>query len=332
MVRNTVIQKFACTRCGKQTDARENTSRLEKKLCRECFGKKKDKRKNQLNDLTGKEWAQNSKSVMKYPDTRTEKQKEHGASFPQSLAEHHIRTYTKKGDTVLDPFMGVGTTLDACSNLSRNGIGFEIIDYFVELAQKDLARIKDNSTTQKIIQDDFRNVRKYLKRESIDFVITSPPYANLLNGVKKNFGYKWQEHSKLPKIKNPKPYSDDDRDLGNLPYDVFLDEIEHVFTDLYYVLRKDTYNVWVVKDYRDFNHGRPYVNFHSDIIACAEKASFVLWDIRIYDQTDFRPLVVLGYPSRNYYLNIGHSYILIFKKHCSDKPKVEHIHKEENDI
>jgi hypothetical protein len=69
-----------------------------------------------------------------------------------------------------------------------------------------------------------------------------------------------------------------------------------------------------VKDYRDLKSGVPYVNFHSDVIRAAETAGFTLWDIRIYDQTRYRPLVVLGYPSRNYYLNIGHSYVLIFKK------------------
>ena len=117
--------------------------------------------------------------------------------------------------------------------------------------------------------------------------------------------------------------------MGNLSYKEFFEVIDKVFEDIYYVLKDDCYAVWVVKDYRDFNHGKPYVNFHSDIIRSAEKAGFILWDIRIYDQTDFRPLVVLGYPSRNFYLNIGHSYILIFKKHTSNKPWV--AKKEEND-
>src|SRR6266568_7484106 len=95
-------------------------------------------RKNALNDFTGSEWAQSSKSVMTYEDVRSEKQRIHGASFPQSLAEHQILTYTKRGETVLDPFVGVGTTLDACAALERNGIGVELNPAFVKLAKESL--------------------------------------------------------------------------------------------------------------------------------------------------------------------------------------------------
>lgn len=314
---------FSCKKCGKETDAPKETRRAEFKLCRDCFGKKKDRRKNQLNDLSGKQWTKFSKSVEKYPDIRSEKQRKHGASFPLALAEQQILIYTKKGETVFDPFAGVGTTLDAARRLGRNGIGVELNKEFVKLAKKDLKNLATNDgTTQQIICDDVRNMLKHLGKESVDFQLTSPPYANLLNSIKGNFAYKWREHSKLNLVKNPKPYSNDPRDLGDLEYSDFFEGIEKVFLDTYTVLKDNCYAVWVVKDYRDFKHGKPYVNFHSDVIKSAEKAGFVLWGIRIYDQTEFRPLVVLGYPSRNFYLNIGHSYILVFKKHASKKPWV----------
>jgi DNA modification methylase len=314
--------KFTCIKCGEYTEAPSDTNRVEKKLCRACFGKKEDRRKNQLNDLTGKEWTLMSKSVEEYPDTRSAKQRAHGASFPASLAERQILCYTKKGDTVFDPFAGVGTTLDVAQRLGRNGIGIELNQKFVEIAEEDLKNTTLNGTFQRMICDDILNMLNYLEPNSIDFELTSPPYATLLNGVKGNFAYKWREHSKLDMVKNPRPYSGDKRDLGNLTYSDFFKVIDKVFEDTYTVLKDDCYVVWVVKDYRDFKHGKPYVNFHSDVIQSAEKAGFVLWDIRIYDQTKFRPLVVLGYPSRNFYLNIGHSYLLVFKKHTRDKPWV----------
>lgn len=314
---------FACIKCGEDTEAPIDTKRAEKKLCRICFGKKEDKRKNQLNDLTGKEWTLLSKSVEQYPDTRSIKQRFHGASFPESLVERQILCYTKKGDTVLDPFAGVGTTLDVARRLNRNCIGIELNPKFAEMVKKDLRNTTFHKTFQKIICGDVRNMLDYLKPNSIDFEITSPPYATLLNGVKNNFAYKWREHSTLDVVKNPRPYSNDERDLGNLTYLNFLKVIDKVFEDTYLVLNDDCYAVWVVKDYRSFKYGRPYVNFHSDVIKSAEKAGLVLWDIRIYDQTKFRPLVVLGYPSRNFYLNIGHSYLLVFKKHISEKPWVD---------
>lgn len=310
---------FFCSKCGKETEAPYGTERIKKELCRECYGKKEDKRKNQLNHLTGKEWAENSKSVEKYPDTRSEKQKVHGASFPESLAEQQIRIYTKKGETVLDPFVGVGTTLDVARRLERNGIGIELNSDFVELAKEDLKnQMIDGDTHQQVIHDDVRNIRSHLGKETVDFILTSPPYATLLNSIKGNFAYKWREHSKLDIKENPEPYSENKRNLCNLSYDEFFEEMDKIFRDLYYILKEDCYSVWVVKDYRDVDHGKPYINFHGDIIESAEKAGFTLWDIRIYDQTDFRPLVVLGYPSRNFYLNIGHSYIVVFKKQANN--------------
>jgi hypothetical protein len=79
-------------------------------------------------------------------------------------------------------------------------------------------------------------------------------------------------------------------------------------------VKPDHYAAWVVKDFRDLKGSIPYVNFHGDVIRIATEAGWTPWDIRIFDQTKFRPLVILGIPSRNFYLNIGHSYILIFKK------------------
>ncbi|MBW2975084.1 site-specific DNA-methyltransferase [Candidatus Woesearchaeota archaeon] len=307
--------KFNCVKCDKITDAPTNTKRADKKLCRECYGKRKDTRVNELNDLIGKEWASLSRSVESYPGIRTERQRKHGACFPVSLAEQQIRIYTKSGNLVLDPFMGVGTTAEAAKNLGRKSIGIEINEKFVKLAREDLKRSKDH----KLICGDVKNILKYVKPNSVDFLLTSPPYGNLLKTVKGAFAYKWQEHSTLNKVKNPEPYSNSKKDLGNLPYNEFFIEIEKVFKDTYVTLKSNAYAVWVVKDYRDLKNDVPLVNFHSDIISVAKKVGFILWDIKIYDQTKFRPLVVLGYPSKNYYLNIGHSYLLIFRKFIKGK-------------
>jgi len=55
----------------------------------------------------------------------------HGAIFPLGLASHVVRNFTSKGATVLDPFMGTGTTGSACLSLGRKFIGIELDqDYF----------------------------------------------------------------------------------------------------------------------------------------------------------------------------------------------------------
>jgi site-specific DNA-methyltransferase (adenine-specific) len=61
----------------------------------------------------------------------TQKNSEHPAPFPYQLAHDHIISWSNEGNTVLDPFMGSGTTGIAARNLGRNFVGIEIdTDYF----------------------------------------------------------------------------------------------------------------------------------------------------------------------------------------------------------
>jgi DNA modification methylase len=304
-------QVFPCIRCGESTDAPEGTERLSFGLCRQCFGKAPDRRPRELNELTGRQWALASRSVEQYPDTRSDKQRFHGACFPLALAKQQIEIYTRQGATVLDPFVGVGTTLDACANLSRYGIGIELNPDFVRIAQEG---VKQAPVPQKVVLGDARCLSRYVDPQSVDFVLTSPPYGSLLKNAKGTFAYKWREHSHLDPILNPAPYSDRPEDLGNMNYNEFLNALLICLRETYRTLKDDTYAVWVVKDFRAPRDGIPYVNFHGHFIDLAEAADFTLWDIRIYDQTRYRPLVCLGYPSKNFYLNIGHSYLVTLRK------------------
>jgi len=61
--------------------------------------------------------------------------KSHGATFPIELAEKIVTNFSKEGDTVIDPFMGTGTTGVACKNLNRDFIGIEIDDKYFEIAK-----------------------------------------------------------------------------------------------------------------------------------------------------------------------------------------------------
>jgi len=59
----------------------------------------------------------------------------HPAEFPESLIRDHILSWSNEGDTVLDPFMGSGTTGVACKNLDRKFIGIELDKTYFEIAK-----------------------------------------------------------------------------------------------------------------------------------------------------------------------------------------------------
>lgn len=58
--------------------------------------------------------------------------KNHPAPFPYQLAYDHIISWSNEGDFILDPFIGSGTTAQACIDTNRNYIGFEIVKDYVE--------------------------------------------------------------------------------------------------------------------------------------------------------------------------------------------------------
>lgn len=65
---------------------------------------------------------------------------EHPAPFPEQLAKDHIISWSNKGDTILDPFMGSGTTGVACIDLNRDFIGIELDEGYFKIAEN---RIKE---------------------------------------------------------------------------------------------------------------------------------------------------------------------------------------------
>jgi DNA modification methylase len=63
----------------------------------------------------------------------------HPAPYPLELAERLIRMFSFVGDTVLDPFLGTGTTTVAAANTARHSIGFEVDEHYFDLAHKRIA-------------------------------------------------------------------------------------------------------------------------------------------------------------------------------------------------
>lgn len=80
-------------------------------------------------------------SVIRLPphQSRGGIENDHPAVYPVRLVEHLCLTFTSVGDTILDPFMGSGTTGVACANLGRKFIGIEIEPKYFEIACKRIA-------------------------------------------------------------------------------------------------------------------------------------------------------------------------------------------------
>lgn len=68
--------------------------------------------------------------------------KNHSAAFPEELPEWFIKLFTRVGDTVLDPFMGSGTTLTVANRMQRHSVGVEIMPEYFEMVQAQLKPVE----------------------------------------------------------------------------------------------------------------------------------------------------------------------------------------------
>ena len=68
--------------------------------------------------------------------------KNHSAAFPEELPEWFIKLFTKENDTVLDPFMGSGTTLTVANRMKRNSIGIDVVPEYYEMVKQQLKPVE----------------------------------------------------------------------------------------------------------------------------------------------------------------------------------------------
>ncbi|NQV12905.1 MAG: transcriptional repressor LexA [Parcubacteria group bacterium] len=287
--------------------------------------KKTSKRKliNKLNDLTGQEWIQETISVFtqkglgaNHEDTKIERQ--HPAPFSFQDVGRLIKFFTKKGQRVLDPFSGVSSTLKACAVNSREGVGIELVKKYVDLTKERLQKeLNDDlfSTTnrnQKIIRGDSLKKIQEFEDDYFDFIVTSPPYWNILN---KKADHKVKQERVANNLDTN--YSNLKNDLGNIDnYDKFIDILSGFFNDCSRILKPKKYLCVIVSDFR--HKGRLYM-FHSDLAQKLELGNFALKGITILYQRH-KKIFPYGYPY-SYVPNIHHQYILILQNKEISEPK-----------
>lgn len=268
--------------------------------------------RNTLNELTSTEWLPETVSVWtqrglgaKHPDAQIERQ--HPAPFSFTDVSRIVRFFSKRGNLILDPFVGVGSTLKACALEGRDGIGFELNPKYVVLTKKRLlAEVGDlfaAHTKQEVRQGDARKLISELPDNSIDLVVTSPPYWNILHKE----DHKANQDRKSQKLDTR--YSDDKRDLGNIDnYDQFLKELTQILGSCGRALKPKKYMAVIVSDFRDKSK---FIMFHADLAHSLEAHGLEMRGCTILYQRHKR-IFPYGYPYA-YVPNIHHQYILILQ-------------------
>lgn len=269
--------------------------------------------RNKLNALTSVEWIPETVSVWTqrglgagHPDARIERQ--HPAPFSFTDVARLVKFFSKPGDVVLDPFAGVGSTLKACALEGRRGIGIELNPRYVELCEERLATEVPSehrtSAIQRVILGDARDVAKTLKPESVDLLVTSPPYWNILHKE----DHKAKQERKSQDLDTR--YGDDPRDLGNIDsYPKFLSELAAILTSCGAALKSKKYMALVVSDFRDKSK---FIMFHADLAVAMEANGFGLRGLKVLYQRH-KKIFPYGYPYA-YVPNIHHQFILILQK------------------
>ena len=198
-----------------------------------------------------------------------------------------ILRYSGESDTVLDPFVGGGTTAVEAKLTNRNFFGFDINPEAVELSRQKCDFRFDTTATSVIDVADVRNLP--LNDNSVDLICAHPPYADIIH------------------------YSEDiEGDLSLLPIKDFLFEMGKVADEFYRVLKKDKFCAILMGDIRKKGMVQPLA---FETMRIFEMAGFKTKEIIIKEQHNCK---ATGYWKTNSikfnFLLLAHEYLFILKK------------------
>jgi DNA modification methylase len=217
---------------------------------------------NRLNDMPSKEWLKFQKSWFVHnPPPRSKNTLRHPAKFPETLAQEFITFFTHTGQVVLDPMAGTGSTLVAALQSGRHSYGIELNPAYAALARQVVAETRAalgdqvSGLSAEILLGDAAQAADLAAANNlpkIDYVLTSPPYWDMLHA----------RGAKTQALRRETPeldvyYSDDPQDLGNIPdYEEFLARLAQIYISLQPLLRPGAYLTIIVKNVK--KGGRVY--------------------------------------------------------------------------
>lgn len=268
--------------------------------------------RNSLNDLSGSEWVHFLSSVeaTAYPTSGPQSyshhlRRVHPSPKPPQLMARIVEFFTRHGEWVLDPFMGVGGTLLGSSLANRHALGIDLAAEYVDIYRQ--VALLEGMHPQPTLVGDARDMLRIAEvaNRRFDLILTDPPYGDMMRRPQSG------EKKKRTGSNAATPFTASTRDLGNLPYDLFLSELRSILILALDLLRPKGYMVVFAKDLQptDQHHNM----LHADLVREMSKVRGLayrgckIW----YDRTP--RLYPFGYPYR-FVANQLHQYILIFQK------------------
>jgi DNA modification methylase len=265
---------------------------------------------NHISCVTAKDWLKSQVAVWEfyYEGRDIRDKKIHPAVYPISLPARCIGLFTHRGELVLDPFCGTGSTLVAAQDLERNAVGLDLNENYVALAQ---SRVGESSgtTRQLALQADARDAAAYLRKESVALCVTSPPYANMLNRNRLNKSLR-SDLRKNEHFQKNLQYSTDPRDLGTLRADEYAAALAEIYKGILPLLKPRAHCVINVNDLWEDNRR---ILLHVMVIEAMRSVGYELRNIIVWDK---RSLVnkagIYGWPNNFITLGITFEYLLDF--------------------
>lgn len=197
-----------------------------------------------------------------------------------------ILLYSKPGDWILDQFLGSGTTLVEAKLLNRNAIGIDINPQSISLSEKNL-NFKCETQSNIFIRNGDATDLYFIKNDSIDFICTHPPYADIIK------------------------YSNDiDGDISLLNEQDFFNAITNVAKESYRILKRGKCCAVMIGDKR---HCGNVVPLGFRLMQCFLNVGFRMKEIIIKEQHNCSSTDKWLKVDRKFLL-LAHEYIFVFEK------------------
>jgi DNA modification methylase len=264
--------------------------------------------------VTPKEWMKGMITIQSFAyEARDIRDKNlHPAMFPIALPAHFIRLLTHRGELVLDPFVGAGSTLIAAQDLERNAVGFDLQQKYVDISTATTELLARNDRTRQVaIADDAHNIPQYLEEKTVALSVSSPPYPHFLTRKRKNKSTRSDEREN-EHYDQIQQYSSDPRDLGLMNHDDYEEALNGIYSGILSLMKPKAHVIVNVNDLWLDNRRYPT---HISVIHALTKAGLEFRNTFIWDKRNLVNRVgIFGWPNNFISLSTTMEYLLDFRR------------------